>query len=149
MKKIEVEKIHYWSALVGQLGRSKNSRSHFKNILCCSFPNVTPITNITQIGWEMQKFTLIFEIRETRFQKSVKLKLLELEGFAWSHRIRKYLFYFEYKFCPRAQAAPEGPQLPQTSPKKNGKPSIFQMAQKIWLITHLFRHKVCNSFLTG
>ena len=38
----KVEKTHYWSALVGQLGRSKNSRSHSKNILCCSFPNVTP-----------------------------------------------------------------------------------------------------------
>ena len=42
MKYTEVEKIHYWSALVGQLGRSKNSRTSFKNILCCSFPNVTP-----------------------------------------------------------------------------------------------------------
>ena len=42
MKNTEVEKIHYWLALVGQLGRSKNSRSHFKDILCCSLPNVTP-----------------------------------------------------------------------------------------------------------
>jgi hypothetical protein len=42
MKNTEVEKIHYWSALVGQLGWSKNSRSHFEDILCCSFPNVTP-----------------------------------------------------------------------------------------------------------
>ena len=39
MKNTEVEKIHYWLALVGQLGWSKNSRSHFKNILGCSFPN--------------------------------------------------------------------------------------------------------------
>jgi len=42
MKITEVEKINYWSALVGQLGQSRNSRSHFKNFLCCSFPNVTP-----------------------------------------------------------------------------------------------------------
>ena len=42
MKNTRVEKIGYWSALVGQLGWSKNSRSYFKNILCCSFPNVTP-----------------------------------------------------------------------------------------------------------
>jgi len=42
MKNTEVEKIYYWSALVGQLGRSKNSRSYFKNVLCCSLPNVTP-----------------------------------------------------------------------------------------------------------
>ena len=31
MKNTEVEKIHYWSALVGQLGRSKNSRSQFEH----------------------------------------------------------------------------------------------------------------------
>ena len=35
MKNTEVEKIHYWSALVGQLGWSKNSRSHLKNINWC------------------------------------------------------------------------------------------------------------------
>ena len=82
----------------------------------------------------------LFEILETkkRFQKSAKPKLLKLERFAWSHWIRKYLFYFEYKFRPRAQAGPEGPQLPQTSPRKNGKPSISRMAQKIELIIRLF-----------
>ena len=40
MKNAEVEKIRLWSALVGQLGRSKNSRSQLKLILCCSLPNV-------------------------------------------------------------------------------------------------------------
>ena len=42
MKNTRVEKIGYWSALVGQLGWSKNSHSYFKNILCCSLLNVTP-----------------------------------------------------------------------------------------------------------
>ena len=42
MKNTEVEKIYYWSALVGQLGRSKNSRGHLKLILCCSLPDVIP-----------------------------------------------------------------------------------------------------------
>ena len=42
MKNTEVEKIRYWSALVGQLGWSKDSHSHFKHILCSSLPNVTP-----------------------------------------------------------------------------------------------------------
>ena len=41
MKNTEVEKIHYCSALLGQLGRSNNSRSHFKKILCCLLTNVT------------------------------------------------------------------------------------------------------------
>ena len=42
MKNAEVEKIHHWSALVGQLGRSKNSRGHLKLILCCSLPDIIP-----------------------------------------------------------------------------------------------------------
>ena len=64
MKNTRVEKIGYWSALVGQLGRSKNSRSHFKNILCCSLPNVTPHNKFhpnRMRNTEVQ----IFEIRET------------------------------------------------------------------------------------
>ncbi len=40
--------------------------------------------------------------------------------------MQKYLFYFEYKFCPRPQAAQEAPQLPQTFLRKNGKPSIWR-----------------------
>ena len=42
MKNAEVEKIRHWSALVGQLGRSKNSCGHLKLILCCSLPHVIP-----------------------------------------------------------------------------------------------------------
>ena len=42
MKNAEVEKIRHWSALVGQLGRSKNSRGHLKLILCCSLPDIIP-----------------------------------------------------------------------------------------------------------
>ena len=42
MKNTEVEKIRHWSALVGQLGRSKKSRGHLKLILCCSLPNIIP-----------------------------------------------------------------------------------------------------------
>ena len=34
MKNIEVKEIRYWSALFGPSSRSKNSRSHFKLILC-------------------------------------------------------------------------------------------------------------------
>ena len=63
---------------------------------------------------------------------------MKLERFAWSHWIRKYQIYFELKFRPRPQAGPEGPQLPKTSPRKNGKPSISRMAQKIELIIRLF-----------
>ena len=40
MKNTEVKKIHYWSALVGQLGRSKNNHSHLKLILSCSLLKV-------------------------------------------------------------------------------------------------------------
>ena len=78
-----------------------------------------PITNFAQIGCKTQK-------------------LLKLERFAWSHWIQKYLFYFGHKFRPSPQAAPEAPQLSQTSSRKNGKPSISRMAQKIELVIRLF-----------
>ena len=41
MKNTEVEKIHYWSAFVGQLGRSKNRRSHI--VLKLLYSNCVPI----------------------------------------------------------------------------------------------------------
>ena len=63
---------------------------------------------------------------------------MKLERFTWSHWIRKYLFYYGYEFRPRPQAGPDAPQLSQTSPRKNGKPSISRMAQKIELIIRLF-----------
>ena len=59
IKNTEVEKIRCWWALVGQLVWSRNSRSHSKQILCCSLPNVTPITNFIQIGWKIQKFKFL------------------------------------------------------------------------------------------
>ena len=83
---------------------------------------------------------------------------MKLERFACSHQIRKYQIFFEfkfskslknkkdfknppklncwnlihveYKFCLRAQAIPDAPQLSQTFSRKNGKPSIFRMAKK-------------------
>ena len=63
-------------------------------------------------------------------------KLLKLDRFAWYHWMRKYLFYFGYKFLPRPQAAPDDAQLPKTSSMKNEKTLtlISQMAQNIELI---------------
>ena len=86
MKNAEVAKIRHGSALVGQLGQSKNSCSYFKIILCCSFPNVTPHKKFhpnRMKNTEVQKFKKIE--KKKRFQKSAKTKLLELERFAWSH----------------------------------------------------------------
>ena len=42
-------------------------------------------TNITQIGWKTQNFKFL----RKRLQKSAKIKLLELQHFAWSHWIHK------------------------------------------------------------
>ena len=56
---------------------------------------------------------------------------MRLDRFAWSHWIRKCLFYFGTMFRSRAQAAPDGAQLLQMTPRKNEKPLIFRMAQKI------------------
>ena len=64
MKNTRVEKIDYWSALVGQLGRSKNSRSHFKNIVCRSLPNVTPQNKFHPNRMKNTEVQ-IFEILET------------------------------------------------------------------------------------
>ena len=125
--------------MVGLLGRPKNSCSYSKLILCCSLPNVTPYNKFQPNRMKNAKVK-IFEIFDPQnfFENSAKAKLSKLEPFAWSHWIRKYLFYFEYKFRPRPQAGPEAPQLPQTSPRKNGKPSISRMAQKIELVIRLF-----------
>ena len=48
MKNIEVKEICYWSALFGRSNRSKNSRSHFKLILCCFKPNISSQTKFNQ-----------------------------------------------------------------------------------------------------
>ena len=91
MKNAEVEKIRHWSALVGQLGWSKNSRGHLKLILYCSLPKVIPhraIANFTQIGRKTKVILMKY------FQKSAKATLLELERSARSHWIQNYLDYF-------------------------------------------------------
>ena len=88
MKNTAVEKIRYWSALVGQLGRSKYSRCSFKYILRCSLPNVTPITNFTQIGFSR------FSNRKKDKKKSAEIKLSELERGPRSYWIRNYFYYF-------------------------------------------------------
>ena len=50
IKNTEVKKIRYETALVGLLGRPKNSCSHSKLILCYSLPNDTPY-NKFQPNW--------------------------------------------------------------------------------------------------
>ena len=95
------------------------------------------ITNFTQFGWKREKFKFLrFLKHKKKFQKSSKAKLLKLDRFAWYHWMRKYLFYFGYKFLPRPQAAPDDAQLPKTSSMKNEKTLtlISQMAQNIELI---------------
>ena len=95
MKYAEVEKIRHWSALVGQLGRSKKSRGHLKLILCCFLPDIIPHIKFhlnrmknTEVPifdfWDPQNF----------FESSAIAKLLKLEPFAWSHWIRNCLNYF-------------------------------------------------------
>ena len=113
-------------ALVGLLGRPKNSCSYSKLILCCSLPNVTPLTKF-QPNRMKNAEVKIFKIFDPRnfFENSAKAKLSKLEPFAWSHWIRKYLFYLRYKFCPRSRPALKMVQLAQTSPRKNWKTSFL------------------------
>ena len=44
LKNTEVENFHFWSILVGQGGRPKNSRRHFKLNLCCFCPIISSHT---------------------------------------------------------------------------------------------------------
>ena len=70
--------IHHWSALVGQLGRSKNMHSH--SMLFFAPYQISPKSD--------EKYKVqIFEIFDLQncFEKSAKAKLLKLEPFAWSH----------------------------------------------------------------
>ena len=95
MKNAEVEKIDHWSALVGQLGRSKNSCGHLKLILCCSLPDVIPHIKFhlnRMKNTEVQIFK-IFD-RQNLLEKSAKAKLSKLEPFARSHWIRNNEKYF-------------------------------------------------------
>ena len=125
--------------MVGLLGRPKNSCSYSKLILCCSLPNVTPYNKFQPNRMKNAKVK-IFKIFDPPnfFENSAKAKLSKLEPFAWSHWIRKYLFYFRYEFRPRSRPALKMAQLPKTSSRKNGKTSIFSGAQKIELIIRLF-----------
>ena len=120
IKNTDVKKICCQMALVGLLGRPKNSCSHSKLILCCSLPNVTPHTKFYPNRMKNAEVE-IFEIFDPQnfFENSAKAKLSKLEPFAWSHWIRKCLFYFRYQFRPRSHPAKKMAQLPQTSPRKN------------------------------
>lgn len=86
MKNTGVEKIHHWSALVGQLGQSKNSRSHLKLIQYCSLPHVIPHIKFYP-NWMKNTKVKIFKIFNpaTFFEKSPKAKPSNLEPLAWSH----------------------------------------------------------------
>ena len=63
---------------------------------------------------------------------------MKLEPFAWSHWIRKYLFYLRYKFRPRSRPALKMAQLAQTFPRKNWKTSFLNEDQKVELVIRLF-----------
>ena len=131
IKNTEVKKICYQTALVGLLGRPKNSCSYSKLILCCSLPNVTPYNKFQPNRMKNAKVK-IFKIFDPQnfFENSAKAKLSKLEPFAWSHWIRKYLFYFRYEFRPRSRPALKMAQLPQTFPRKNWKTSFLNKIKK-------------------
>ena len=95
MKNEEVEKIHHWSALAGQLGQSKNSRSHLKLILCCSLTEAIPHIKF-HLNWMKNTEVQIFEIFDPQilFEKSAKVKLSKLEPSVWSDWIRNCLYFF-------------------------------------------------------
>ena len=139
IKNAEVKKIRYQTALVGLLGRPKNSCSYSKLILCCSLPNVTPYNKFQPNRMKNAKVK-IFKIFDPQnfFKNSAKAKLSKLEPFAWSHWIRKYLFYLRYKFRPRSHPAQKMAQLSQTSPRKNWKTSFLNKDQKVELVIRLF-----------
>ena len=139
IKNAEVKKIRYQTALVGLLGRPKNSCSYSKLILCCSLPNVTPYNKFQPNRMKNAKVK-IFKIFDPQnfFENSAKAKLSKLEPFAWSHWIRKYLFYLRYKFCPRSRSALKMAQLSQTSSRKNQKTSFLNEDQKVELVIRLF-----------
>ena len=136
-------------ALVGLLGRPKNSCSHSKLILCCSLPNVTPHTKFYPNRMKNAEVE-IFEIFDPQnfFENSAKAKLSKLEPFAWSHWIRKYLFYLRYKFRPRSHPALKMAQLAQTFARKNWKTSFLNEDQKVELVIRLFSDYVlCTMYL--
>ena len=96
MENAEIENIRHWSALVGQLGRSKNSHGHLKLILCCSLPDVIPHIKF-HLNPMKNREVPIFEFWDPQnlFENSAKAKLSKLEPFAWSHWIQNCLNYFQ------------------------------------------------------
>jgi len=88
MKNAKVAKIRHGSALVSQLGRSKNSRSHLKLILCFSLSDVIPHIKF-HLNWMENTEVPILEILDPQnfFERSAIAKLSKLEPFAWSHWI--------------------------------------------------------------
>ena len=81
--------------------------------------------------WDPQNF----------FESSAIAKLLKLEPFAWSHWIRKYLFYLSYQFHPKSHPGPKMAQLSQMSPRKNWKTSFLSKDQKVQQVIRLFSDK--------
>ena len=92
----------------------------------------------------------IFEIFDPQnfFENSAKAKLSKLEPFAWSHWIRKYLFYFRYEFRPRSRPAPKMAQHSQTFSRKNWKTSFLNKDQKVELVIRLFSDNKDNKEMT-
>ena len=85
MKNAEVEKIHHWSALVCQLGRSKNSRGRLKLILCCSLPDIIPHIKFYLNRMKNTEVTIFdFSDPPNFFESSAIAKLSILEPFASS-----------------------------------------------------------------
>ena len=90
--------------------------------------------------WMKNAKVKIFKICNPQhfFENSAKAKLSKLEPFAWSHWIRKYLFYLRYKFHSRFCPAPKMVQLSHMSPRKNWKTLFFNEDQKVELVIRLF-----------
>ena len=62
--------------------------------------------------------------------KAAKLGWAETAGQEQDWRKARARLKHKHKFRPRSQAAPEGAQLSQTSPRKNGKPRYPEWLKK-------------------
>ena len=127
------------------LGKPKNSFSHSKLILCFSLPNFTPYNKFHPNRMKNAKVWIFKNLNpQFFFEKSAKAKILKLEPFAWSHWIRKYLFYFKYQFRPRSRPATKIAQLSQTFPREKWKTSLLNKDQKVKLVIWLFSDKAAT-----
>ena len=70
MKNAEVQKIRHWSAMIGQLGRSENNRSHFKNIPPLFFP--LPIVPLSHSVFPPLSRVSIPPTQPSRFREILK-----------------------------------------------------------------------------